>query len=70
MGYLIALGPCVGCGRMFSFNPERVPSVRINGEREPLCRDCVEIGNRFRVSQGKEPVPILPGAYDETEVGF
>jgi hypothetical protein len=67
MGYAIALGPCVGCGRVFGFNPHRVPSVIVNGEREPICRDCVERSNPARIANGLEPIAILPDAYEPLE---
>jgi hypothetical protein len=27
MGYAFATSPCIGCGRLFSYNPVRVPSL-------------------------------------------
>ena len=57
-------GHCVVCGRAFSFNPELVPSVRVNGVREPICRTCVERSNGERVKKGIPPIAVLPGAYD------
>jgi hypothetical protein len=53
------------------FNPIRVPSVRINGKREPVCRTCVETLNAKRKLVGAEPWPIPPDAYepvDENEI--
>jgi len=64
MGYAIVWSPCVGCGRVFGFNPHRVPSVPINGVREPICRDCVDRSNPTRIANGLEPIRILPGAYE------
>lgn len=69
MSYMSALGPCICCGTVFSFNPERVPSTRaITGSREPVCRSCMEAANAKRAAMGLEPHPILPGAYDAEEV--
>lgn len=58
------LGTCIGCKRPFTFSPSRVPSVRVNGEREPICRDCVERVNPRRIANGLDPIVPLPGAYD------
>ena len=66
-GYAIALAPCIGCGRVFGFNPHRVPSVVINGEREPICRDCVQRVNPTRVANGLEPIRIFPDSYEPIE---
>jgi hypothetical protein len=41
MGYVFATSPCFGCGRVFSYNPMRVPSIRHNGDRKPVCIACV-----------------------------
>jgi hypothetical protein len=68
MTWMSCIGPCISCGRVFSFNPERVPSIRWKGEREPVCRDCIESANVIRVACGLAPHAILPGAYDEMEV--
>jgi hypothetical protein len=63
-GYAVAVAPCCSCRRSFTFNPHRVPSLRINGKREPICRGCVDAANQTRVKQGLEPHPILPDAYE------
>ncbi|HEY7233883.1 MAG TPA: hypothetical protein VH539_07015 [Gemmatimonadaceae bacterium] len=64
-GYAIAMGPCVACGRPFGFNPLRVPSLVINGTREPVCASCYE---RLRDVQRTNGLPVwpdpLPDAYD------
>lgn len=70
MGYMIAMGACATCGKIISFNPERVPSVRINGVKEPVCRTCIERENARRAPLNDPKLPpltIMPGAYDETE---
>ena len=72
MGYVFATSPCIGCGRLFSFNPVRVPSLRVKGEREPVCLACVERANPRRAKNGLPPIVPLPGAYepgDESELG-
>jgi hypothetical protein len=69
-GYMMALGPCYGCGRLFEFNPERVPSIRspATGAKEPICRECVDHANPQRVQNGLAPIVPLPGAYEPEEV--
>lgn len=69
MGYAFATSPCFGCGAVFSYNPVRVPSIRINGSREPVCRACVERVNPMRVKNGLEPIVVLPDAYEPCEEG-
>jgi hypothetical protein len=65
MGWLIATGPCVGCARLFSFNPHLVPSCSaVTGKREPICQVCVERVNPMRLKNGLEPIVVLPGAYE------
>ena len=77
-GHAIALGPCWACGTVFAFNPERVPSISIDGRgqpclegqgtKRPLCRDCVNQANQERATLGLDPIPILPGAYEGLEL--
>jgi hypothetical protein len=63
---------CFGCGKYFSFNPELVPSIRVNskgkpdprGVREPICRTCVERVNPKRIANGLPPIVIPEGAYE------
>lgn len=64
MGYAFATSPCAGCHRLFSYNPMRVPSIRIQGEREPICEACVTRVNPMRIKNGLPPIVPLPGAYD------
>jgi hypothetical protein len=65
--YAMGYGPCVGCGRVFGYNPIHVPSIRINGEREPICRECIEAANPVRIANGLEPCVIHPEAYSPCE---
>lgn len=63
--YAFVIGKCYGCGRMFTFNPIRVPSVRDErGVRQPICRACIEYVNQERKKIGKEPFTIPPDAYE------
>lgn len=68
MGYMLVLGPCIGCNRTFSFNPDKVPSVTYRGQREPVCRDCVERANPVRIANGLRPIVPDPEAYEPEEV--
>lgn len=51
------------------FNPHLVPSIVVNGTREPLCRPCVEAANPRRVARGLAPIAVLPGAYEPAVEG-
>jgi hypothetical protein len=64
MGYYLCAGVCIRCGQVFSFNPVRVPSIVINGVRQPICLSCVEIINPMRAKLGQPKIEPLPGAYD------
>ncbi len=49
---------------MFRFNPYLVPSLMIDGIKEPICQDCINQANPRRIANGLEPIVSLPGAYD------
>jgi hypothetical protein len=68
MGYLYVLGECFSCHRLFTFSAERVPSIVVDGQREPVCADCVERANPERIANGLPPIVPLPGAYEPDEV--
>lgn len=68
MGYMLCHGECANCHRLFSFNPDFVPSVRVNGHKEPICRACVEWANPLRKEKGLAEIQILPGAYEPQEI--
>lgn len=57
---------CAACGDLMSFNPDKVPSIRINdeGPRVPICRDCADKLNDIIEARGDERIPIQEGAYD------
>jgi hypothetical protein len=59
-GYMFCIAPCLGCKRVFTFNPERVPSLG----NEPICRECIDRANVVRAANGFPPHEVLPGAYD------
>lgn len=62
--YAFATSRCFGCKRIFTYNPVRVPSIPINGSREPICATCVERVNPLRIANGLEPIVPLPDAYE------
>jgi len=69
MGYMFVMGECISCGVMMRFNPTHVPSLRVNGVREPICAECHGKWNEIhRTSKGLEPVKIHPDAYKPEEV--
>jgi hypothetical protein len=68
MGFMLATGECMRCHKLFSFNPNLVPSVTVNGFRKPICADCVAWANPIRVANGLAAIQILPGAYEAQEV--
>jgi hypothetical protein len=68
-GYVLAFGGCISCHRPFSFNPHKVPSIRIDGVREPVCLSCMEEANSRRVAAGDPPHRIEPDAYEALPEG-
>jgi hypothetical protein len=54
---------------MFTFNPVKVPSFRVNGSKEPICGLCIELINKKRVAAGVHPFTIAPDAYDVCDEG-
>jgi hypothetical protein len=62
-GYVLAFGQCISCKRVFGFNPILVPSIRIDGEREPICEACITKANPQRIRNGLPPVIPDPDAY-------
>jgi hypothetical protein len=67
MGWMVAISACYGCGRAFSYNPDLVPSVVVDGVRKSICPNCVEEANPRRIANGLEPIVPLPGAYEPME---
>jgi hypothetical protein len=62
-GVYMAFGECLRCRRPFAFNPVAVPSIRVDGIREPLCQDCFDALNAERARLGLKPWPLQPDAY-------
>ena len=55
---------CIGCENMFPSNPLYVPSLVVNGEREPVCPNCFELRQQYREEQGLEREELHPRAYE------
>jgi len=71
MGYVSCVGACYICRRLFEFNARLVPSIRVQGKRQPVCATCVEQWNAARGRAGLAPVVPIAGAYEaasESEV--
>lgn len=68
MGYMMAMGPCIGCNGLFSYNPNKVPSVTVNGSRKAICLSCVEAVNPERIKNGLAPIVPAKDAYAGEEV--
>jgi len=68
MGWMMVMGHCVACHEIFTFSAERVPSLVVNGEREPVCQACITRVNPIRIANGLPPIVPLPGAYEPDEV--
>lgn len=63
-GYAYIISPCINCGTIIHYHPHKVPSIRVNGNREPLCANCAGEWNRIhRTSKGLPAIPIDPEAY-------
>jgi Fe-S-cluster-containing dehydrogenase component len=67
MGSMILFGDCIGCGKLFGFNPYTVPSFRTVTGHEPICRDCIERLNPMRKANGLPPIVTEPDAYEPAE---
>jgi len=65
MPFMFVIGSCCACGAHLTFNPTHVPSLRVNGSREPLCPACHARWNEIhRTSKGLAPVEAHPEAWE------
>lgn len=63
---MYAVSVCCSCGDRVTFDPDTVPSIRVDGIKRPLCRACFDRWNlRHRISRGLAPVPLHPSAYKD-----
>lgn len=64
MGYAVVMSPCYSCGRVMSYHPHKVPSIRDGqGVRQPVCKECIDKGNPIRESKGLSPITYSEDAY-------
>lgn len=81
MGYMSLMCSCGMCDKTFMANPERVPCFPCNrnkplgltrlsptGSKEPVCEDCFNAVNAYRVKNGLPAHALPSGAYDAQEV--
>ena len=55
-GWAVVYCDCVGCGASMIAHPNRCPSLRVEGKRQPICRGCFDRWNVIhRTSKGLEP---------------
>jgi len=67
-GFMLLLTPCVACREIMFCNSSHVPSIRVDGKREPLCRSCFDMWNQLhRIDKDLEPVELHPDAYAPEE---
>lgn len=64
MGYAFMTGFCFGCKQIFTYNPKKVPSIRINMILEPICAHCIQRVNPLRIRNGLAPIIAHPDAYE------
>lgn len=73
MAYMLLHCACYTCRRPLTCNPFLVPSVPAHltstGEKEPVCRECIERANPQRIANGLAPIEIHPDAYEPAPVG-
>ena len=62
MGYMTCIAECVGCAKTIGCNPSYVPTIRIKGEKEPLCAACVA---RMQERQKEAGVDVWPDPHPE-----
>jgi len=59
MGTYTFTGICMGCGKLFSFHPNKVPSLK----GQPICKECVDRVNPIRIAKGLPPITYAEDAY-------
>lgn len=64
MGYALLYCTCINCHTPMACNPVYVPSLVVNGVKEPLCEACFHEWNRLRHrDKGLPAIPLHPDAY-------
>ncbi len=68
MRYTMLATTCAMCGRPFTCNFAKVPSVRVDGTARAVCKQCVEQcvedTNHERLKRGLKPFTIPHNAYE------
>ena len=64
VGYALVIGPCILCGRTFGMNPNKVPSIRVHGTRQPVCRNCMDALIAKEEAAGIVPKRYADDAYE------
>jgi len=60
MGVYTFTGICAFCGKMFSFHPNKVPSLH----GQPICKNCVDNGiNPILKAKGQQVIVYAEDAY-------
>ena len=73
MGYAMVYDECLRCGYMFGFNPNKVPSFRLESSRwganvkRPVCEPCIHMINADRKRKGVRQFVIPEDAYTAIE---
>jgi len=71
--YAMMHSTCHGCKQIFSANPTRVPSMRINDQGEQVssggrqvvfCQNCMNLANNRRKDLGIDVLFVHPDAYE------
>ena len=66
--FMQCIGSCFACSKVITFDPHKVPSLTIDGIREPICSSCHARWNEIhRTSKGLEPIALDPNAYGYAE---
>jgi hypothetical protein len=69
VGFTLCIAPCAGCGKIITFNPVRVPSVRVHGVKEPVCKECIDKANFLRKEKGLQELEYASDAYEPCDEG-
>ncbi len=64
MGYMMLTALCWACGKLFTSNPELVPSFK----GDPICETCMVRVNIEREANGLDEWPVHPDAYEPQEI--
>jgi hypothetical protein len=67
MGFVSVISPCICCGQLFSYNPYYVPSIKYQGDKHPVCGECVAAANLEREAKGLPRLEFHPLAYQPEE---